>query len=114
MNKFHNMTIVRRSYTIDLTKPLFYSWATIDAGFNYYCDDKRHLVCKPYSIQNLHKMAAILEISRSFYHLRGRLKHPHYDIPIRRREEIEAQCYKVSRRDILIIIKGEHANRTLF
>ena len=28
----------------------------------YLCDNKRHLICEPYSIENLHKMAKELNI----------------------------------------------------
>ena len=34
----------------------------------YYCDNARHLVCVPYSVENLHKMAAALDIKRCWYH----------------------------------------------
>lgn len=51
----------------------------------YFCDDKRHLICFPYSEENLHKMAADLNIKRCWFH-RG--KFLHYDIPKKRVEEI--------------------------
>ena len=69
----------------------------------YYCDDKRHLVCKPYSIENLHTMAQELNIKRCWFHS-GR--NPHYDIPKTRIEEITSKCTKVSMFQILRIIKG--------
>ena len=68
----------------------------------FYCDKGRHLVCKPYSIENLHKMADILDIKRCWFH-GGR--HPHYDIPKRRIEEITKKCELVSGETILSIIK---------
>ena len=40
-----------------------------------YCDDKRHLVCIPYSVQNLHRMAEDLGIRKCWFHKN------HYDIP---------------------------------
>ena len=70
----------------------------------YYCDNGRHLVCKPYSIENLHKMAADLNIAQNWYH-RGRF--PHYDIPKLRINEIQDKCNVVSSTDIVRIIKGE-------
>lgn len=70
----------------------------------YLCDNKRHLVCVPYSIKNLHKMAKKLKIGRWWYH-KG--KFPHYDIPKKRIEEITAKCEVVSPREILMIIKNE-------
>jgi hypothetical protein len=49
----------------------------------YYCDNKRHLVCKPYSIVNLHKMAEDLKIKKCWFH------NTHYDIPKKRIQEIQ-------------------------
>lgn len=66
----------------------------------FYCDTKRHLVCLPYSIENLHKMAEILGIKRCWFH------GDHYDIPVRRVDEIRAKCVLVPPREIVNIIKG--------
>ena len=71
----------------------------------YICDRKRHLVCLPYSIENLHKMANELEIVRGWFHS-GKNK-DHYDIPKNRIEEIQSKCTIVSPKTILKIIKGE-------
>jgi hypothetical protein len=68
---------------------------------NYYCDKARHLVCMPYSIDNLHVMANALSIHRSWFHKN------HYDIPKLRIEEIMSACMVVSSKDIVRIIKGE-------
>lgn len=68
----------------------------------YFCDVKRHLICAPYSIENLHKMAEALNIKRHWYH-GGKL--PHYDIPKRRIEEIVSQCSVIESREIVNIIK---------
>lgn len=65
----------------------------------YLTDGKRHLVCIPYSVDNLHIMAEDLNIKRCWFH------RDHYDIPKRRIEEIEAKCEMVSPRQILAIIK---------
>lgn len=65
----------------------------------YYTDRKRHLICKPYSIANLHQMAEALNINRCWFH------DTHYDIPKRRIEEIEALCTIISTREIVNIIK---------
>ena len=64
----------------------------------FLCDNKRHLVCKPYSRQNLHAMAEELGIKRCWFH-----KH-HYDIPKRRIAEIHSKCTVVSIREIVRII----------
>lgn len=71
----------------------------------YYSDNNRHLVCVPYSVQNLHDMAQGLGIKRCWYH-GGR--HPHYDIPQTRVAEIQAKTCVVPSRMILRIIKGHN------
>lgn len=68
----------------------------------YLTDRARHLICVPYSIGNLHKMAADLGIKRCWFH---NAKYPHYDIPKRRIEEIEAKCEIVTSIEIVKIIK---------
>ena len=70
-------------------------------GMTFYCDDARHLVCLPYSVENLHVMADNLSIHRAWFHK------DHYDIPKRRIEEITAMCTVVSSKDIVRIIRGE-------
>lgn len=65
----------------------------------YYCDNKRHLVCVPYSIENLHKMADNLNIKRCWFHKN------HYDIPKTRIDEIKAKCTIISPKEIVKIIK---------
>ena len=67
----------------------------------YYCDNQRHLVCIPYSIENLHKMADVLNINKCWFHKN------HYDIPKRRIKEIQNKCIIVSSRGIVKIIKEE-------
>lgn len=68
----------------------------------FYCDNKRHLVCIPYSKDNLHLMASSLGINRCWFHS------DHYDIPKRRIGEITARCTLVDSRVIVGII-----NRTI-
>lgn len=72
-----------------------------DREMTYYCDKARHLVCLPYSVENLHAMGDALSIKRCWFH------GDHYDIPKRRIEEIMSMCTVVSSRDIVRIIKGE-------
>ena len=43
-----------------------------------YYDDKRHMVCRPYTVENLHKAAAALGLKRCWYHSSP---YPHYDLP---------------------------------
>jgi hypothetical protein len=71
----------------------------VDPAMKYYTDGKRHLVCVPYSIANLHAMADELNIKRCWFHK------DHYDIPKRRIEEIEARCQLVSSKTIIMIIQ---------
>jgi hypothetical protein len=71
----------------------------------YYCDNARHLVCVPYSIASLHRMAADLGVKRCWYHSKS--KYPHYDIPKRRIAEIQARCTVIEPRQILAIMKGQ-------
>jgi Protein of unknown function (DUF4031) len=73
----------------------------------YYCDHMRHLVCVPYSIDTLHRMAEDLGIKRCWYHA-GKGSDPHYDIPLRRVAEIQARCTVVPPREVLRIIREGH------
>jgi hypothetical protein len=66
----------------------------------YLCDDFRHIICVPYSVENLHKMAAELGIKKCWFHK------DHYDIPKRRIGEIQGKCEVISSRTILEIING--------
>ena len=65
----------------------------------YLCDNQRHLICVPYSIKNLHKMAEDLDIKLCWFHK------DHYDIPKRRVVEIQEKCRIVSPKDIVGIIR---------
>lgn len=66
----------------------------------FYTDGKRHLVCLPYTTENLHKMADQLGIHRCWFHK------DHYDIPKLRIAEIESKCIMVRSRDIVLIKHG--------
>ena len=66
----------------------------------YYCDNHRHLVCTPYSLENLHEMARDLGIKRCWFHKN------HYDIPKKRIAEIQEKCKVISPKEILNIIKS--------
>jgi len=69
----------------------------------FFCDKARHLVCKPFSIEGLHRMARILGIKPCWFHAS---RHPHYDIPKRRVAEVMARCTVVSTREILGIVQA--------
>ena len=64
----------------------------------YYCDLYRHLVCEPYSIDNLHKMADDLGINRCWFHK------DHYDIPKKRINEVMLKCIVIPSREIVKIV----------
>jgi hypothetical protein len=65
---------------------------------NYFCDDQRHLVCMPYSLANLHRMAEALDLKRCWFHK------DHYDIPKTRVDEIMAKCTVLPTRKIAAIV----------
>lgn len=68
----------------------------------FFTDGKRHLVCFPYSVENLHLMAEELNIKRCWFHK------DHYDVPKKRLTEINERCIIVSSKDIVRIIKGQY------
>lgn len=71
-----------------------------ECTLQYITDGKRHLICYPYSIENLHKMAEELNIKRCWFHK------DHYDIPKRRIKEIESKCVLVTPKQLLLFIYG--------
>lgn len=66
----------------------------------YLCDNKRHLICVPYTIDNLHKMAKSLNIKKCWFHK------DHYDIPKTRIKEITEKCIIISSKLLLVIIRS--------
>lgn len=68
----------------------------------YLTDGKRHLICDPYSIENLHQMADDLNIRRCWFHV-GNI--PHYDVPKKRMDEILSKCEIVSSKEIVRIAR---------
>jgi hypothetical protein len=68
----------------------------------YLTDGKRHLICDPYSIENLHRMADDLNIKRCWFHT-GNI--PHYDVPKKRMDEISSKCEIVSSKEIVRIAR---------
>lgn len=73
----------------------------LEPVLEFICDTARHLVCRPYNVKNLHKMAEALGIKRHWFH-RG--FNPHYDIPKKMISEVTAKCTVVSTREIIEII----------
>jgi hypothetical protein len=72
----------------------------------FLTDGARHLICLPYSIENLHEMALALGIKRCWFHK------DHYDIPVRRIKEIEAKCRIVTTREIVVIVRRKNLIET--
>ena len=68
----------------------------------YYCDLYRHLVCRPYSIANLHLMAQRLGVKRCWFH------EDRYDIPKRRLVEVMGKCQTVGARDVMAICRNPY------
>jgi hypothetical protein len=73
----------------------------------YYCDSMRHLICLPYSVENLHRMAVELNINRCWFH--NSKNHEHYDIPKKRIKEIQSKCTIISPRELIKMIKENRA-----
>jgi hypothetical protein len=70
----------------------------------YLCDQNRHLICLPYSLEHMKQMAFELQLKR-----KALSKVPNkrfYRIPFERLEEIESQCEVVPAWRILEIISG--------
>lgn len=74
----------------------------MSTDLQFFTDGRRHLVCLPYSVENLHLMAECLGIRRCWFH------GDHYDIPKKKLTEIESHCIMVSSKDIVRIINGHH------
>lgn len=74
------------------------------SDITFFCDRDRHMVCKPYSVANLHRMARDLGIHRCWFHASPTLAH--YDMPKSRVRELTARCIVVGTREIVRIIKG--------
>lgn len=82
-------------------------------GLTYFTDGK-HLVCIPYSVENLHRMAEDLGLPKCHYDNRRPKKgtkrkgrgHPHYDLPKKYRDHILRRVLLVSRKDIVRIYQG--------
>ena len=66
----------------------------------FYCDGERHLICVPYSIENLHEMAKTLNIKKCWFHKN------HYDIPKKRIEEVSEKCTIITSKEIVKIINN--------
>lgn len=66
----------------------------------YLTDGQRHLICYPYSKDNLHRMASDLNIKKHWMHKN------HYDIPKSRIDEITEKCTMITTKELIKIING--------
>lgn len=73
----------------------------------YLSDNSRHLICYPYSIENLHKMAEQLDIKKCWFHKN------HYDIPKKRISEIKSKTKNISSKNIVNIINGKRLEEVI-
>lgn len=74
----------------------------------YYSDEMRHLICEPYTVENLHKMANDLDIKKCWFHNKHGM--PHYDIPKRRIKEIAEKTTVITSRDLYLKISRAKNN----
>lgn len=78
-----------------------------ELSLKFFCDKNRHLICLPYTVDNLHVMADIFQIKRCWFH---KHPYPHYDIPKKRineflnRENVDV----ISSKNIIRIIRNEY------
>lgn len=72
----------------------------------YYCDNNRHLICIPYSVENLHLMARDLNINKCWFH--NKVNKWHYDIPKSRILEIQSKCTIITSRELLNMIRNDN------
>ena len=68
----------------------------------YYCDSARHLICLPYSKENLLLTLDNLNINKCWLHFNPYL---HIDIPKKRLTEMMDKCIVVSSKEIVRMIK---------
>lgn len=78
------------------------------AVLTYYCDNNGHLVCRPYTVHNLHDMAEKLKIHSSWFHTGEGIadtlvKKPHYKIALSRRGEFRKLCTTVTTEELKLI-----------
>lgn len=93
----------RKLVHVHADHPLYYSvegshW--LKTPITPICDNKRHLICLPYTLENLHELARQFRIKPHWFHKN------HYDIPKRQVEIIMAECKVVTTRQIVRIIRG--------
>lgn len=87
------------NYTIKVNLNNFYNELT------FLTDGKRHLICIPYSIRNLHRMAYCLGIGRHWFHNQKR-GFAHYDIPKNSIRTVELHCRIITTKELITIIKS--------
>lgn len=76
----------------------------MSVDLKYYSDDSRHLICVPYTRENLMVMMKDLNINPCWLH---RSTFLHVDIPKRRIAEIQARTTVISGRELVTMIKEQ-------
>lgn len=78
-----------------------------------YITDKIHLICLPYTVENLHEMAKRLKIRKHFFH--NTVNKPHYDLPVTRRKHLlEEEIHKIaSSKELVNIINNSIFNQNI-
>ena len=69
----------------------------------YLYDEKRHLICLPYSEEKLHTMADNLGIGRHFFHKKSRNR-SHYDVPVFMMADINKRALKIHHKQTVSIL----------
>lgn len=72
-------------------------------AIRYLCDEAGHLICTPYTTENLHVAARHLTLGPLFYKTEP---YPHYAVPWMRIEDVRAKCDAVEEAAILAIVGG--------
>ena len=72
---------------------------------SYFVDAERHLVCLPYTVENLHLMARRLGISRAWFHRTRGGRHAHYDVPVNMTAHVRESAILLTPRDIVMLCR---------
>lgn len=75
------------------------------ARLTYYCDNAFRIVCRPYTIHNLHKMAEELDMPMHRFHTTVNISQPYsfYTMPMERQKEIMKKCTVVTMKELFLI-----------
>lgn len=70
------------------------------------CDRHGRLVCVPFSIENLHRVARRLHVKKQWFS--GPRRFPHYRVPISLMIEVRVRCEVASTRRVVEIIRSTY------